>query len=422
MWKPAVFENAAWRLAAKRPRGAARAGLLLLAGLLLTGCGDVFRPVANPVNKPGGDPQLVHYAIVVSQAPSGQQGTTTQVNVSGDTNNGNIVVGRTPVYAAVLSGEVWVPNSADDNVSFYSAAASGSTQPSLVSLPAGSRPVFVGSSELQTVYVVNSGTNSVGVISVFQGALTSTIGVGSNPVALVETPDSSKLYVVNKGSGTVSVISTATASVLGSPIPVGASPVWAVMRPDGAAVYVVNQGSGTVSVIDTASNTVTATLSVGASPNYAIFDGNLLRLYVTNPGSNSVSVFDANPAIPVPLNQVAVGAAPVSVTALADGSRFYIANSGCSDIINLQGCTGNTVSVVDARSFQVRKTVTVGTAPVSLASDPGSTKVIVASRGSASSPGNITDIQTVDDTVVLSIVPVVTPGVTLTPMWVTISQ
>ncbi len=421
MLKLAVFEMATLRRRAGLLRGKAVAALLLLAAVFLTGCGDVFRPVANPVNRPGGDPQLVHYAIVVSQAPSGQPGATTQVNVSGDTNNGNIAVGRMPVYAAVLAGSVWVPNTADDNVSFYPAGSPGATQPSLVSLPAGSQPVFVASSEIQNVYVANSGNNTVGVISVLQGALTATVGVGSDPVAMVESPDNTKLYVVNKGSGTVSVIATASASVIGNPIAVGASPVWAVMRPDGAVLYVVNQGSGTVSVIDTASNTVTATLSVGASPNYAIFDSNLLRLYVTNPGSNSVSVFDANPAIPVLVNQVAVGAAPVSVTALADGSRFYTANSGCSDVVNLQGCIGNTVSVVDARSFQLRKTVTVGTAPVSIASDPGSTKVFVASRGSSSSPGNVTDIQTVDDTVVLSIVPVVTPGVTLTPVWVTVS-
>jgi DNA-binding beta-propeller fold protein YncE len=52
--------------------------------------------------------------------------------------------------------------------------------------------------------------------------------------------------------------------------------------------------------------------------------------------------------------------------------------------------------VLDAVSLAVRKTIVVGATPVSLAADPGSTKVVVANRDS----NNISSIRTSDDTVI----------------------
>jgi YVTN family beta-propeller protein len=52
-----------------------------------------------------------------------------------------------------------------------------------------------------------------------------------------------------------------------STIPVGTQPVAIAITPDSAEVYVVNQGSNSVSVILTASDTVSATVTVGTNPN-----------------------------------------------------------------------------------------------------------------------------------------------------------
>ena len=91
------------------------------------------------------------------------------------------------------------------------------------------------------------------------------IPVGNNPVGLAFTP-SGDLYVTNSGSANVSVISTATDTVVGRPIPVGGTPVWLTVAPDGNA-YVPNSRSNSVSVIDTATNTVVgAPIPVGDQP------------------------------------------------------------------------------------------------------------------------------------------------------------
>lgn len=379
----------------RKPRRRVPAGIAAaLAWVLLSGCGDVYRPVANPVPKPGGDPQATRVAVVISNN-NGSPGMASSIDISGDTNVGNFVVGRGPSHAAFLpfSSSVLVANKNDDSLSFFTPLLQGSTV-TIVTLPAGSAPVYLSGTQLGFMYVANSGTNSVGVIATASFALQTSIPVGRTPVALFQTPDASVLYSVNKVDGTVSAISTQSNSVFAT-VPVGSSPVAIAMNSDAKTLYVANQGSGTVSAIDIASNSVVATVASGASPNSLLFDSSRRRLYVANTGSNTISIFDADIGL-TPIKAVAVGAGPASIAALPDGTRVYVANAGCTDAVNLTGCSGTTVSVIDTVSLAIRKTITVGSTPVSLAADAASTKVVVANRDS----NTITSIRTSDDTVI----------------------
>src|ERR1039458_4004344 len=90
-----------------------------------------------------------------------------------------------------------------------------------------------------------------------------------------------------------------------------------------------------------------------------------------------------DPAMPT-LATVNVGSGPVGVTALPDGTKFYVANGGSND-----------VTVVDASSFEVLTTVTVGQGPAFIQSEPTSSKVYVADRGSS----DLAIIGTSDDTI-----------------------
>ncbi len=385
--------------------------LLLAIAMVLTGCGDIYRPVANPVPKPGGDPQVLRLAIAVS-FNGGGAGTSTEVNAAGDTNAGNFPLGHGPVHAMVSAGaaRAYVANKNDDTVSYYTANAAGSAV-GTVTLPAGAAPVFVHSTEGQFVYVADSGTNDVAMVDQNQGAATGFIPVGNRPVALVENPDASRLYVVNQGDGTVTAIDVGTKVPI-TTIPVGNSPVWAVMKSDGSTLYVVNQGSSSVSVIDVGTNTVTATIPVGPSPRFAAYDRHLTRLYVANTGSNTVSIFDASQGLTL-LATPTVGQGPASITPLEDGTRAYVANSGCSDPVNLTNCNGNTVSVIDATSLKQRSTITVGSTPVSIDSTPESNRVVVANRDS----NTVSTIRTLDDTVVANM-----PTASPQPVFVAINK
>lgn len=375
--------------------------MLCLVGLtvFLVGCGDYYRPVAIPVVPPGGDPQTPRVGVVVSNN-NGGPGMATTVDVTGDTNIGVFSVGNDPVHAAFWFGSttrVYVANRGADSLSYYSPTTVGATV-STIGLPPGSHPVWVSAISTSFVFAAESGTNNIAVIDAGAGALKEELPVGVDPVNIAQTSDGIWAYVANKGSGTVSIIATGTLT-LDSTVVVGSAPVWITVKPDNTTVYVLNQGSGTVTVIDTTSKAVVGTLTVGSSPDMMAYDSVNHRLYVANTGSNTVSVFDADPQVPKLLSTVTVGAGPTSIAPLLDGSRFYVTNSGCADPVALTGCTGSTVSVVDARAFTVSKTVTVGSTPVWAAASPESTKVVVVNRDS----NNITDIRTLDDTVVSNI-------------------
>jgi YVTN family beta-propeller protein len=366
----------------------------IVVSCLICGCGDTFRPVATPLPQPSPDPQAFRLAVFTScqldpnppdpKNPCLATGATSQasdVNVSGDTVEGVVPVGRSPIFALVQNNSglaVQVTTADFDNDTVTQHGDSHLSNPANVSAPVtigltpGAKPTFVASAG-STLYVAESGRNVVGVLGGFPLALTAEISVGITPVNLAVLPNSTKIYVVNQASGNVTVISTADNTIL-TTVPVGTSPIWAVASSDSSHVYVVNQGSGTVSVIDATSDTVVANLQVGTAPNYAAFDAKNQRVLVTNPGSSSLSVISADPTSPQfikSVTNVTVGANPRSVTPLADGTRVYVANTG-----------SNSVSVINSLSLAVTKTIPVGKSPVWISSDGESSKVMTANRDS----------------------------------------
>jgi DNA-binding beta-propeller fold protein YncE len=228
-------------------------------------------------------------------------------------------------------------------------------------------PDFVATAQNSAVFVANFGvegnlncglasTDSVASLSPSLDSITNFVYLGANthPVSLAETPDGLNLYVANEGgnglAGSVVDLSPTDLSTLApvSTSTFGSTPVWAVARPDSRRVYVLMQDTGNLLPIDTASNTVllsTTNLSVGAGANFILFDPNLDRLYVTNPATSTLYVFSATGGIdpatgkandtPMLLKTISFaagstpcpnGCSPVSVAAMPDGSRFYVAS------------------------------------------------------------------------------------------------
>jgi YVTN family beta-propeller protein len=359
------------------------AGALLLC-MLISGCGDTFRPVATPLPQSTADPQSFRLAVFVSGS-SGAQGQVTDVNASGDSVSAVTPVGTNPVFALAEASRVATADSGSDTVTSFSqlnfSGALTIIGPNTTTLPKGAKPVSLADAN-NSVYVAESGRGVVGVLAGSPLALTTEIPVTGTPISLAALPNGQKVYVVNQG-GSVNAIATAD-NALGTTVTVGSNPVWAVASADSTRLYVVNQGSNNVSVIDATTDAVIATVAVGSSPNYAFFDGKLQRLLVTNPGSNTLSVINADPVSPVYLTvtTVNVGTAPSSVTALADGTKIYVANT-----------TSNNVTVINSTGLAVTSTIPVGTTPVWIASDSPSTKVFVANSASQ----NFSIIQTSND-------------------------
>lgn len=264
------------------------------------------------------------------------------------------------------------------------------------------QPVFLNSIESTAMYVANYNTNTVSAINTTLNVVSNSAAVGINPVSLAEAKSQNgyKVYVANQGvNQATSSISSVYSVTNGNNITLtpttvagftGTNPVWAVARGDGQRVYVVTQGDGQLVTINTATDTVIGSAPVGAGANFIFFDPNLNRLYVTNPTTSTVYVFsDTGGANDTPVQLAmlsltgtslctatgcsAVTLTPLSVTALPDGSRFYVASyqtaSACPDpfLGTSSACVIPSVTVFNASNFTLEystaSTLTLLTSP-----------------------------------------------------------
>ncbi len=382
--------------------------ITLIAFALLgeVGCGDQYRPVANPVLSPGGQPQSSHFAWVVNNNPQGD-GSTTEIDVSGDTNLAVNPMGKGTSAEAFPTNSLslYVANAGDDTVMQYLPTLAGPI--TTISLLPGSHPIALTSSLNSVMYVLNSGPNSdcqtsgsISAINTATLSVSSTTCVGVNPIAMVQGPSNGYIYIINQGDDSLTVFNPAGPSVvttLTQTNGLGPNPVALAVTPQGW-ICIVTQGDGTpthpptLNLILSGYDYIAANAPLGMQPNFAFVDPNRNRLYVANGGDNTVSVFDSssitpsgNPQIPL-LKTAPVGTDPVGVTALLDGSNFFTANAGSND-----------VSVVSQNSFSLLSTVVLptGANPAFIASDPTSQKVYVADQGTFET----TIIQTSNNTI-----------------------
>jgi YVTN family beta-propeller protein len=367
------------------------ASLLLIA--FAPGCGEIYRPIAQPLPGASPSPAPVSYVYAISDdgiatSPQVNSGAISRIDVSGDSVAAIVTTGLAPVHGAITpdASKLYVANSGEDTIS---AAASTTAPATTIDLPqlcdvsgcAPSSPVFVQSTENAKMYVANEGNGTVAAINTATNTVFASIAVNpaysatppgnplpapdrnSRPVALAETPNGQKIYSVNQGNNTVTSINTSD-DTIAAVIPVPAPPIWAVASSDSAYIFVLDQ-SGSVSVIATASDSIVSSVSAGAGSNFIFYDQVFNRLFVTNPATSSLSIFDSvgSTLSPHASGKVTLSAAatsgctsalhPESVTVLGDGSRAYVASYQADS--NGQVCTQ--VDIVNAATALDTKTL-----------------------------------------------------------------
>src|SRR5437870_13237138 len=78
-----------------------------LSIVAVTGCNDTLRQFIIPIPKPAGDAGARANAVVLSQNPAGN-GSTMHIDVSGDTQVGNVVTGPNPVFLGLTASRAFV--------------------------------------------------------------------------------------------------------------------------------------------------------------------------------------------------------------------------------------------------------------------------------------------------------------------------
>ena len=318
-------------------------------------CGQNYRlPIIQIPGDPG-DPKLYHFAMTISTTDptinANVPGSVMQIDVAGDMDVGEALVGRGPIYATLLptgaANRIYVANALEDTVTTTTAAplscSPGPVCPigtvSTITMPTGAAPSYLNSTETSNMYVIlqnpNRGplpepqTPTIGIISVFSPGLGPEIVLpAGNPVAMVELPNGHKLYVADQTNSVVYVVDTVSKQITQT-LAVGPSPSMALASADNSAVYVMT--SAGVSVIDAFTDTVIGNLATPGQPNSMAYDSKLIRLYVTDLGGG-VSVFDTAKAggnLPALLTVVSLptdhlGRGPIGVAPLPNGKFFYV--------------------------------------------------------------------------------------------------
>ncbi|MFC8431334.1 beta-N-acetylglucosaminidase domain-containing protein [Streptomyces sp. NPDC057253] len=195
----------------------------------------------------------------------------------------------------------------------------------------------VVSADGRTAYAANQGSNTVSVIDVASGTVTSTVTVGKVPAGLALTPDGTTLWVANYTDGTVQSIDTATLRT-GTPIPVGGGPENMAITPDGRTLYVADIHDNTVTPVDLTTTTAGRAIPVGPSPFNVVAAPDGRRVYVSNSGGSTVTPIDtatntAEPTFLVTGQAYGLGLSP-------DGRTLWVSPSNGDTITPVNTVTG----------------------------------------------------------------------------------
>ena len=283
--------------------------------------------------------------------------TSAQINVGDEPSS---------ITAPQFDNSIYVANSGSDTVSVIDPVTNTVTQ----NIKVGNGPRFMVSYTnistiylgnyssiaygVPTIYVANSWSGTVSVIDPQNNTVIENITVEGQPTFIETYGDT--IYVANSGSDTVSVIDPATNIVIEN-ITVGDQPTF--IETYGDTIYVANSGSDTVSVIDPATNTVIKNITVGGQPTFIETYGD--TIYVANSGSDTVSVID--PATNIVIENLTVGDDPSFVGVY--GWEYIMEDDTFEGTVYVANFESDTVSVIDHSTNEVVAGVTLGINPFS---------------------------------------------------------
>jgi DNA-binding beta-propeller fold protein YncE len=209
-----------------------------------------------------------------------------------------------------------------------------------------------------------SGADQGGMWAVAAG---SPITVAAGARASVMAKDGLHVYVLSMSGDAISSIDTSTNLVVGTlALTVGENPVAMIQSPDGSKLYLVDAFAlAKVSTVDVASFTETASNSVAAGTFDAIISPDGATLYAVKSGSvTAYSLPSFTAGVPV-----VVATGPLALNITPDGTKIYVA------IYN----TGNTVVLDVATNAIVGLPIATGVGSQRVKVSPDGQKVYVTS-------------------------------------------
>jgi YVTN family beta-propeller protein len=204
-------------------------------------------------------------------------------------------------------------------------------------------------------------------------AVVKTLGAGKDPGSVALNTNNKDVYVANSGSANVTVVSTTTNTVVKS-IKVGVDPRVVLYDPHNQKVYVLNGGPSTVSVI-ASNNTVSATITLGATTainmiydpangavyalSYKILTNFTLAYHLTrmNPSTNAITTLN-----------------------VGSGTEYVVYDPATLDLV-AAGSEANALTIVNSTTNALHTIALTGLYPSFLLYSPGTKDVYALDEG-----------------------------------------
>lgn len=198
---------------------------------------------------------------------------------------------------------------------------------------------------MSKAYVTNTDSDDISVVNLESRKETERISIGGSPRGSVRfDPHKNYGYVSNCAGDTISVIDLNRNREV-SKITVGLAPRGLTLSPDGRYAFVSNSGDNSLSIIDLLHRKEVRRVAMGENPRHMAILPSQNRLLVTQWGSDTLANINLSSGINEmgPLASIPVGnnARPYSVTATADGSIAYVANTQADYMSVIDVATGH---------------------------------------------------------------------------------
>jgi YVTN family beta-propeller protein len=229
----------------------------------------------------GSSPLSVAFGNGSAWVTNEDDGTVTRIDgESGKPLGRPIEVGEKPSNIRLGAGSVWVANSGSDTVSRIDPRTNSEEE----EIKVGRRPTGVRVGE-GSVWVSNTEDGTVSRIGLKSHEVEQVITVGNEPAGIAIEPEVQAVFVVNSGDNSLTRIDARTGEVDGPPIEVGPQPRGIVA--DFGSVWVTNSGDRTVFRVSVKDNQIQDKIRVGEVPAQIMHEAG--TMWVANQGGNDVS-------------------------------------------------------------------------------------------------------------------------------------
>ncbi len=193
-----------------------------------------------------------------------------------------------------------------------------------------------------------------------------------------------KLFVSNLSNGTVTVVHTTTGKPI-TTIKIGGTLHTVMVDQKTSTVYVTDIQQGFFDVINAKTDTLEHQIVVGGHPHGLAVSQRLHEAFVSNVSLSEIEVINLRTnrvikTVPVGPNPWGVSVNPVTDT-------IYSANTGIDPFAATASAksnsAGDSVTVINGKTFQVEATVPVGPHPWNVLADPVSNTIYVGVSGAA---------------------------------------